>query len=167
MSYAESRNRILAARDRRQELLENYLEAGYPATLFLSLNIPGEEKEPPGAGPLFSWAIRALTRALPGLVNLCKACDALGPHGIMLVELEATEVKRRCISIEASTPFARLVDLDVYDNKGIQAGRASLGLPPRPCIVCGMPAVDCIRTGRHASAEVIGRTYELLAQLGH
>lgn len=154
---------LLDARDRRQELLEQYLGAGYPAVVFLSLVLPGEEKNPPGAEGLVSWAVGALVRNLPGLINLNRGSDYLGTYAIMHLVLEASEVKRCCIAIEAAQPFARLVDLDVYDRAGVQIDRRRLGLPPRTCLVCGRPAVECIRLRRHGAAEVKGRVDELLA----
>lgn len=163
MSFAELRNSIIAARDRRQELLDGYLGGGCRATVTLSLNIPGADKNPPEAGALFSWALRGLAEALPGVADLHAAGDALGPYAVMAVNLEAAEVKRRCITLESARPFARLLDLDVYDQSGGQVGRASLGLAPRPCLVCGLPAVDCIRLRRHSAEQVTGRADELLA----
>lgn len=165
MSYAGLRNNLLVTRDRRQELIEQYLRADYPAVVFLSLVLPGEEKNPAGADALVSWAIRSLVRKLPGLINLNKGSDCLGIYAIMHVALEAAEVKRRCVDIESAEPFARLLDLDVYDRDGVQIDRPRLGFQPRPCLVCDRPAVECIRLRRHTDAEIKGRADELLAHL--
>jgi len=163
MSSEKLRNDILAARDRRQELLEGYLAQGYPAALSLSLNIPGPDKNPPGASGLFSWALRNLAGVFPDLRMRHQPDDVLGPWGIMLLDLDAPKVKQRCMAVETAHPCGRLLDLDVYDIHGRQVDRASLGLSPRPCLICDLPAGECIRLGRHTMQEVMGKTDELLA----
>lgn len=162
MSSEELQNSILAARDRRQELLQGYLGAGCPATIVLSLNIPGPDKNLPGVQGLFSWAVHSLNRALPILLKHLQLVDVLGPHGIVLLDMDPFEVKRRCIYVETTQSCGRLLDLDVYDVSGKQVDRASLGIPPRPCLVCDQPAMECSRLERHAVHEVIKKTDEYL-----
>lgn len=163
MSSEKLHNDILAARDRRQELLEGYLAHGCPATMLLSLNIPGPDKNLPGSQGLFVWALQSLAGAFPGWRMQRQPDDLLGLCGIMLLELEAPDVKQRCMAVETAHPFGRLLDLDVYDAHGRQVDRASLCLPPRPCLVCGRAAGECIRLGRHTIHEILERTDELLA----
>lgn len=163
MSSEKLRNDLLAARDRRQGLLEAYLAQGAPAVLVLSLNIPGPDKNLPGVQGLFFWALLSLARVFPGQRMQRQPDDILGPCGVMLPELGAPEVKRRCMAVETAHPFGRLLDLDVYDAHAGQVDRASLSLPPRPCLVCGLPAGECIRLGKHTIQEVMKRTDELLA----
>lgn len=163
MSSARLRNSIITARDRRQELLEVYLKRGYPATVFLSLNIPGTEKNPPGVESLLSRALRGFASAFPNAGNLTRSRDLLGPYAFISLNHEPACVKRRCIDMESAYPFARLIDFDIFNESGCQIGRAALGLPPRSCLVCDLPAVECIRLRRHTSGEVKGRADELLA----
>ena len=49
MSCAALRLSLLAARDARQAALAQALQAGWPVTLALALNIAGADKAPPGA----------------------------------------------------------------------------------------------------------------------
>ena len=163
MSYAELRSSILAARERRQELLDERISGGYAATVFLSLNIPGVEKSTPGASALFSWALRSILAEFPDAENPVQSCDQLGHHAVISLKREAVEVKRRCIFLENANPFARLVDLDVYCANGRPVERAKLGMPPRPCLLCRQPAVECIRLQRHGATELAGRRDELLS----
>lgn len=136
---------------------------GFPATLFLSLNIPGPEKAPPGAEALFSWVMRELVSAFPQRLVICETRDLLGPYAILGVDGDPSAVKRRCVDLESGQPASRLIDLDVYARDGAQVGRAALGLAARSCLVCDQPAVDCMRTGRHSFNETIGKVHELLA----
>ncbi len=162
MSSAESGSEVLAAREARQELLDRHLGAQVSATIFLSLNIPGERKTPDGAVGLFAWALTRLEAGLPDSTLLERGDDRLGPFALLSAGQEAVWVKRLCVSQEESSPAARLIDLDVYDRGGNQIGRASLGLPPRSCLLCRHPAVECMRLSRHSPTELVAETERLL-----
>jgi holo-ACP synthase len=163
MSYEKLQHSIIAARDQRQELLTGYLTSGYAATIVISLNIPGPDKNPPGVQGLFSWAFNSLDEVLPTVLKHSQPDTVLGPYGLMLVNLNQAEVKRHCIAVETAHPFCRLLDLDVYDATGRQVDRASLDMPPRSCFVCDLPAVECIRFKRHSFQETTAKTHEFLA----
>ncbi len=64
--------------------------------------------------------------------------------------------------IEAENPSARLLDVDVYRPDGSQVDRASLGLPPRSCLLCAEPARECILLRRHSNPELLERVDSLL-----
>ena len=163
MSYEKLQHSIIDARDQRQELLAGYLTSGYAATIVISLNIPGPDKNLPGVQELFSWALNVLDEAMPVVLKHCQPDNILGPYGLMPVNLDPAEVKRHCIAVETSRPFCRLLDLDVYDATGRQVDRASLDVPPRNCFICDLPAVECIRLKRHSFHEIKAKTDEFLA----
>jgi holo-ACP synthase CitX len=156
------RNRLLAARDARQEILRRACEQGAPVVVLLSLNLPGEDKGPPGSWGLIRWAGSKLIEALPGWVERRSGLDALGPCALFAGEGESASVKRRCMALEAAHPFGRLLDLDVYDGDGRPVDRALLGLPPRECLLCSEPARECIRLQRHGGPELKEKVHELL-----
>jgi holo-ACP synthase len=158
----KSANNFLEARDRRQDALSQALSKGCSATLFLSLNIPGHEKTPPGSEALFLWVLDNLAENFPGRLCLAKTQDDLGPYAILALDVEPREAKKRCVILESVHPSARLVDLDVYDINGQQIDRRKLGLSGRSCLVCRQPAVECIRVKRHSFDEIIGKVHELL-----
>lgn len=157
-----NRNNILAARDRRQELLDRHLSTGWPATIFLSLNIPGKNKNLPGVEILFGWALERLKATFPGLVTLSEEADLLGPFALMALPQEALSTKQQCVTMETSCPAARLIDLDVYDHHGVQISRQAIAFPPRPCLICDQPAVECMRLGRHSFEELVECAGELV-----
>jgi holo-ACP synthase CitX len=167
MRYDESRRSFLAARDARQAELERQLRSSTaaPSLVTLSLGIPGLDKTPAGSGALFAWAARRLAEALPGAKELLARPDALGPFAIWAATGAPAQVKERCLAIEAASPAARLVDLDVYAPDGSPVDRASLGLPPRGCLCCGAPARECIRLSRHPPEEIVSSAHELLTLL--
>jgi holo-ACP synthase CitX len=154
---------LLAARDERQASLARVISQRLPATVFVSLNIPGAVKTPPGAEAFYDWMLGQLSDAFPPPLLLEEANDPLGPYAIMAFDIDPYEVKERCIRLETMHPSARLIDLDVYSAHGVQIDRSRLDLPGRACLVCAQPAVECIRVKRHSLEEVIGRTNELLA----
>ena len=164
MSSARFADKFLAAREARQELLSRTLSAGRPATLFVSLNLPGPDKSPPGATWLFRRGCAQIAEAFPGSLLLATDRDALGHFALRVVDADPLAVKRRCIAIEESHPAARLLDLDVYASETVQIGRTSLGLPARRCLVCDQPAVDCMRRNSHALDDVIAKAHALLAR---
>jgi holo-ACP synthase CitX len=89
----------------------------------------------------------------------------LGPYAILRNTEPADAVKRACIAIEDSRPAARLLDLDVYDADGTRLGRIGFSAPPRACLLCNHPAVDCMRLHRHSPDRVIDHARHLLADL--
>ena len=93
------------------------------------------------------------------------ARDALGPYAILWTAGPADAVKRACIAIEDSRSAARLLDLDVYAADGNRLGRTGFSVPPRACLLCDRPAVDCMRLHRHSLDRVIDHAHRLLASL--
>jgi holo-ACP synthase len=153
----------LATRDKRQDILNKLLAESYPALLFFALNIPGAMKVQPGSFGLYKWCFDRLHAVYPEIRVLIQGSDLLGPYTFFRLDTEPIDVKQQCVALETAEPFARLLDLDVYDSKGQQVDRNMLGFPARSCLVCQQPAVECIRLQRHKYDEVITRTNELLA----
>lgn len=164
-SSDKSASSFLDARDSRQEALTQALSAGHRAVLFLSLNIPGREKSPPGSGAIFLWALAALGSRFPGLALPAPERDALGPYAIIGLDCDPVLAKMRCIELETAHPAARLIDLDVYPASGVQISRSALDLARRTCLLCDQPAVECMRGKRHRFDEVVAKAHELLAHL--
>ena len=155
-------NSYLDARDQREQVLTQVLSTGKPSVVFLSLNVPGVDKMPAGSSELFDWALRQLLTLCPDCVVEIASKDALGFFAILLSGREAVEIKQLAVRLEASSPAARLVDVDVYGSSGEQLGRRELKLPPRACLLCDQPAVDCMRAKRHDLNEIVVKAHELL-----
>ncbi len=167
MSYASLRSELLAARDARDALLATLL-AKHPATLiFASTAIPGPDKSPPGSQALFDRGMARLRRKLGSSRELAGGHDLLGPYRMLACTADPHWIKNLCLAIETAEPTARLLDLDVYPSTGTRIGRAELGVPPRPCLLCEQPASDCIRLRRHAMAAILDHVHTLLSPFEH
>ncbi|GFO58983.1 apo-citrate lyase phosphoribosyl-dephospho-CoA transferase [Geomonas silvestris] len=161
MWYVALRSSLLAARDRRQALLERRFPSEFPAIVMLSLNLPGDRKTGARAERLFRWGEQALLAALPARL-LTRDSDALGPFALYGVSLTAEPAKLKAIEVEAAHPAGRLLDLDIYDPAGRPVDRAGLGLSPRTCLLCSEAAVACIRAQRHQGAELQARAHAVI-----
>jgi len=84
-----------------------------------------------------------------------------GPEGYLAAAVTEPELKRIAIGVETGHPWGELADLDVMDAKGRPFGRQALGLPPRPCLVCGEEAIVCSAGKRHEEAILAVRVGEI------
>ena len=144
------RNSLLEARDRRQALLNSMFAESFPATVMLSLNLPGDEKTGERAERLFRWGEQSLIEALP-ILEVYRKSDQLGPFALYRSNMDPREAKLLTIALESGHPAGRLLDLDIYDAAGQPVDRAALKLPPRTCLLCQEAALSCIREQRHTS----------------
>jgi triphosphoribosyl-dephospho-CoA synthase len=156
---------FLEARDRRQKELDCILAQPGSQTansfLLISSNIPGRDKHRPGVASLLRGALDSLRRIIE-LKTLVNQRDVLGPFYIAACNVPPVEAKRIATTIEAETPSARLLDVDVYGLNGIPIDRATLGFAPRSCLLCSEPARECILTCRHSMSEVLEKVDSLL-----
>jgi len=88
-----------------------------------------------------------------------------GYEGYFLVDTPLLDAKKACCQIEEAHPFGRLMDLDVLEPVGetvVPVGRDRVGEPPRPCLLCGRPARECMRAHTHTYSELLARMDEIL-----
>lgn len=156
------RSNFLEARDLREEVLSRALSEKKLATVFISLNIPGENKTHLRSEELFLWALAEIKESFSESSLYIKTQDILGFYAIVMINEEPETVKKNCIKLENMQPASRLVDLDVYSKEGTQIDRHILGQAPRVCLICDEPAVNCIRQKKHSMYSLINRANELL-----
>lgn len=162
MQYEKLKAELLATRDQREQRLRQISKHLRQPIVQLSLNIPGPNKLPPGAEQLFRWGLRQVLELLPMVESCSHGHDLLGPWTLLGTDLDAHRFKQQAVQLEAAIPAARLFDIDVYDREGQQLGRRELGLPPRPCLICKGPAVDCIRQQLHSEKQLKAKINVLL-----
>jgi triphosphoribosyl-dephospho-CoA synthase len=161
---------FLAARDGRAALAAGLLRRararGSRAIVWITVNVPGPDKRPPGIDLVFGAAAAAAAARLPGVEVALQGADLLGPYLALFSSGVPADVKRAAIALEEAAPARRLVDIDVYDDAGLPVDRQLLGLPPRACLVCHEPARECIRLGRHDAGALAHAVAALLRPLG-
>ena len=147
---------------RQRELLERYAR---PVVSF-TLNIAGPVKNGPVIRRAFREGLLRLEDALAarGLrplhqeeVDRPTGCEAL-----WAVDGPARTVKELCAGIEDRDPLGRLFDLDVLGPEGGKWDREALGLPPRPCLVCGKAGKGCASRRLHPVEEIQEKTQTIL-----
>ena len=162
MPYEKLKLELLQAREKREERRLQTSQHIDQTLVQLSLNIPGPDKVPPGAERLFSWGLRQVLELLPLVESCSHGHDKLGPWALLGTCQNARQMKRQAVALEKATAAGRLLDIDVYDHHGRQLGRKELDLPPRNCLICMCPAVDCMREQRHSPKELKVQIDELL-----
>jgi len=139
---------------------------GQRSLLTVSANIPGTQKAPHGVEALLAHGRAGLVQRLGKLGVLHHDTDDLGPITLLCCEHSAEHVKRAAIDVEAHAPWARLLDVDVYDvATSSPVGRGELGLSPRRCLLCPAPAHACGRSQGHDAAALWRRVSALLAEV--
>lgn len=154
MPFAELKNNLLKARTSRQDCVDEIMRVTDQTLVQLALNIPGEQKCPPGIDRLICWADEQLCAIFPNLLQLYEGTDALGPWSIYMTPLAPEAAKLLCCEIESNRPFSRLLDIDVYSVSGQAIDRQRLNIDQRRCLVCSETAKECIRVQRHSRSEI-------------
>ena len=165
---------ILDARARRWQAKQRLARRWRACVISLCLNIPGPDKNPPGADRVFALLLAALREA-HGRELERNGCDAAkareirgagadGPYQLMVSPLPAFTLKDMAVRLEGEHPLGRLADIDVLTQAGEPVSRADLGLPPRACFLCGEPAALCRRSGRHPQERLMAFVAALLEQ---
>lgn len=157
----------LDARDARDALVAEVVRRargrGSQAVVWMTANVPGPDKRPPGLDDVFNRAREAAERHLPGANLAVEGGDFLGPYAALFVCGDPAGVKRAAVALEEEVGERRLIDIDVYDEQGLPWDRARLGLPQRTCLVCDEPARECIRLQRHTPHELATAVTALVA----
>ncbi|WP_338666591.1 citrate lyase holo-[acyl-carrier protein] synthase [Pseudodesulfovibrio methanolicus] len=132
------------------------------SVLSLGLNLPGGDKNPPGAQELLT----ALGAAMDGILDAARPGwrplhdewieSADGPFRLLATAIPARTLKRLAMELEGAHPFGRLADADVLAPDGEPLSRRDLGLPPRRCFLCDEEAALCRARSSH-SADAVWR----------
>ncbi|WP_028561045.1 citrate lyase holo-[acyl-carrier protein] synthase [Paenibacillus pinihumi] len=72
------------------------------------------------------------------------------------------KIKSLTLSLEKSSLWATLWDIDVFDNKGNKISRKMLGEQPRKCLCCSEPAKLCAALSSHTGIELENAVMKLI-----
>ncbi|MTJ92225.1 MAG: hypothetical protein F8N36_05095 [Desulfovibrio sp.] len=175
---------LLAERERRWNTRLSLAGLYNCPVLSLTLNIPGPDKNLPGADAALGLLRTELCAAVEAAGGTCvDECQFAGPDGpawVAAVRMDAMALKHLAVAVEESHFLGRLADADVMDSQGQPVNRehvagtpnaveggAAQGRAPRQCFLCFRPASLCRREGRHSLDEllaVVHRTLRLASE---
>lgn len=143
---------LLAAKEQRQ-LRQQRLLNQYGLTLVsITINMPGPVKDTILTRQLCDFAVAAIRNCLPVCAEEIVYLST-GPEALLVTSTFAASVKELCSVIETAQPFARLLDLDVFNAQGeLFSAQDSRGF--RKCYICDNPAVYCMREAKHGQGEI-------------
>lgn len=78
-----------------------------------------------------------------------------GPVLILVINEDATEIKKTTIEIEDKHILGTCVNIDVYDKNTKKISRKDLGHDLRKCCICGNEVKQCIEEKKHSQDQVI------------
>ena len=163
---------LLAERERRWNKRLSLAGLYNCPVLSLTLNIPGPDKNLPGADAAL-WQLRAdlcaAVQAAGGqMVDECRLSGPDGPGWVAAVRMDTIALKELAVAVEENHVLGRLADADVMDSQGQPVNREHLadtpttvdggvaqGRAPRQCFLCSRPASLCRREGRHSLEELL------------
>lgn len=152
---------VLAAKEKRRQRQDELRSKTGANIISITINMPGPVKDRPVLRALRDYAVQAISSELDVIQEL-KVNAATGPEALLAVAGDAVRLKALAVKIEEDQPFGRLLDMDVFSSTGELISRCREGRQ-RPCLVCGRPAVECMRERRHNLDELTARVGNLLA----
>lgn len=149
-----SLEQILANKERRafkqQELLSRHL--GY-CLISLSINTPSSIKCSHEALVIYECAYEEIVTLLNKNnvdVGEIKPYIAItGAEALFTCKADAKSLKILTCKLENEHPLGRMMDFDVFDEKGILLSRTEFNLPKRRCLMCKKEAHQCAREQTH------------------
>ncbi len=145
---------ILANKERRYERQQALLKR-FSSSFLISLNIntPSAIKLSHESWVVFDVAYDTLLKVLElNKVTLLKSeayCDVTGKEALFVCQGDAKALKIATCELEEHHPLGRLMDIDVFDERGMLLSRTLFGFEKRRCFLCSEMAVICAKEQRH------------------
>ena len=156
---------LLGARDARYARQLSLTETWPDRTLVcLTVVLPGPVKRDARSLKVAAAAVAAVREVLQPVYKELYDLET-GYEGYFLIDAPLLDVKKACCEIENTHPYGRLMDLDVLepvDETVIPVSRDRVGEEPRPCLLCGRPARECMRAHTHTYDEVLAAIDRIL-----
>ena len=153
---------ILAGKEARYNRQKDFREKYGTVLVSITINMPGPVKDMPILRRLRDYAADAVRKRL-AVIGEEQVNVVTGPQALLAVHDEGRLVKAITIEIEEQYPFARLLDIDVFDENGQLLSRQDNG-QERGCFVCGGKTVVCMREQKHTQAGVQQAVEKMLNQ---
>ena len=138
---------MLACRERRVNIQNEYIQRYHCPVISFCMNIPGPIKTNEQIKKAF----------LSGKET--EFDEKTGNEIILTVDYPADKIKELTTELEESHPFGRLFDMDVIGTDGEKLSRGVY----RKCLICGCQAQECARSRKHTVAEMQAKIEEMLS----
>lgn len=159
---------LLDAKERRSQQQQTLLQRYKKPLISFTINYPGAIKYNQEVQQFFKLGCEAILEQFKATPLLFEQQEQLatGATAFFIYDIEAQELKERCIQLEQSNqPWRRLWDIDVFDPNTTKAlSRTEFAHAPRKCLICEQNAKECARSKAHSLFEiqtVITQYYQL------
>lgn len=153
---------ILAGKEARFHRQQAFREKYKTTLVSITINMPGSVKDLPILRRLRDYAVQAIKQRLV-VVGMEECNLPTGPVALVAVAGDGQSSKAISVEIEENQPFARLLDIDVFEADGRLLSRKDQG-QGRGCFVCGGETVVCMREQKHSQAGIQVAVEKMLHQ---
>jgi holo-ACP synthase len=160
-------DKILEDREKRYNLVLEYLKQYNLPVVCAKVNYPGTDKNTEEASIAFSILQKAVLENFKSYfihTNILEGYD--GKSFLSIVNISPLDAKSIGMSIEENHGLGRIFDIDVYIEDGVSIGREKINKNMRKCILCGEDARICIKTGAHSLSQTISVINNLIRGRG-
>ncbi|WP_378955766.1 triphosphoribosyl-dephospho-CoA synthase CitG [Pelosinus sp. sgz500959] len=143
---------ILAGKEARYNRQKDFRKKYATALVSITINMPGPVKDLPILRRLRDYAVQTVRRRL-NVIGEEQVNAVTGPEALLAATDIGSFIKKITVEIEEEYPFARLLDIDVFDGFGQLLSRQDQG-QSRGCFVCGCETVMCMREQKHTQEDI-------------
>ena len=162
-------DQLLKSRDSRSARQADWVRENPGSVLVcLTVILPGPVKRDSRSLKVAHSGVAAIREALKPFKEELFDLET-GFEGFFLVKGELYGCKRACCAIEDTHPLGRLMDIDVLEpleHGAAPLSRSRIGLPQRRCLICELPARECMRSRTHSPEELQRRIDEIICAAG-
>ena len=157
---------MLAARDHRVELQQEFIARFHHPVICFMLNIPGPHKVGEDVYWAFETGLQCIEHSLAQndirIEAEKKEAEVTGYVYYASVDAEAIRVKELMCLIEDADRLGRIFDIDVIRKDGQKVSREEFGMPPRKCLMCEEEAHLCARNRTHAVPDMVAEIHHII-----
>lgn len=158
---------LLEAREKRASKQKQLLFEYKKTLVVYTLNIAGPIKVFDLAVKTFYEGLFLIKKELmeKDIIIILEDIDEnkTGYEAYLIVEDEASLVKKILLKIEDNYSLGRIFDIDVLDISGKKLSRLNYQEGYRKCLICDEPANLCRRNQTHSLSEIINKEIEIMS----
>lgn len=148
--------KVLTDRENRLKHIEKMYGVYNKTVITVNFNIVGAEKQNQTHYKILNHVLKILKDKYSVYKHLFISNFAGDNLTLCIEEDDLKAIKRTLIEIEESEPWARILDIDVYNHKEHKfVSRSDISLPARTCFLCDKRAHVCARLQAHDINEIL------------